>query len=79
MSGKKVSFGKPPAPASTSVEGWIKKREMDKETTKRLTIDVSEETHRHLKSECAMRGKKMRDVVEQLIEDALAAARKGKS
>ena len=79
MSGKKVSFGKPPVSASTGVEGWIKKREMDKETTKRLTIDVSEETHRHLKSECAMRGKKMRDVVEQLIEDALALARNGKS
>ena len=29
MSGKTVSFGKPPVSASARVEGWIKKREMD--------------------------------------------------
>jgi macrodomain Ter protein organizer (MatP/YcbG family) len=79
MTGKKVSFGKPPTSTSAGVEAWVKKREMDKETTKRLTIDVSEETHRRLKSECAMRGKNMRDVVTQLIEDALAQTRNGKS
>jgi hypothetical protein len=79
MSGKKVSFGKPPVPASTGMEAWVKKREIDKEATKRLTIDVSEKTHRRLKSECAMSGKKMRDVVERLIEDALASAQKARN
>jgi macrodomain Ter protein organizer (MatP/YcbG family) len=79
MSGKKVSFGKPPVAASASAEAWIKKREMEKEATKRLTFDVSEEMHRRLKSECALRGKKMRDVITQLIEDALKLAESGKS
>ena len=78
MSGKKVSFAKPPV-SSSGVDSWVKTREMDRETTKRLTFDISEDLHRRLKSECAMRGKKMRDVLTQLIEDALASAQKGKT
>lgn len=79
MSGKKVSFARPPASVPGAVDNWVKTREIDREATKRLTIDVSEDLHRQLKSECAMRGKKMKDVVTQLIEDALARSQAGKS
>jgi hypothetical protein len=74
---KKVSFARPPASAPGAVDNWVKTREIDRKATKRLTIDVSEDLHRRLKSECAMGGKKMKDVVTQLIEDALARSHAG--
>jgi ParG len=40
----------------------------DKESIKRLTIDIPEELHRRVKSGCALRGEKIADVVRELLE-----------
>jgi hypothetical protein len=79
MTGKKISFAKPSATPPAGADSWVKTREIDRQATKRITFDVSEDLHRRLKSQCAMRGKKMREVIEQLIEDALAEGDAGKS
>ncbi|MCZ8259320.1 MAG: plasmid partition protein ParG [Beijerinckiaceae bacterium] len=39
------------------------------EPIKRFTIDVSESLHKRIKSQCAMRGVKMADVIRQLLEE----------
>jgi hypothetical protein len=71
MSGKKVSFVKPSTMPKGDPDAWVKTREVDKEAVKRLSFDVSEGLHRRLKSQCASRGRKMRDVIIELIEEAL--------
>ncbi len=38
------------------------------EPIKRFTIDVSESLHKRIKSQCAMRGVKMADVIRQMLE-----------
>jgi len=38
------------------------------EPMKRFTIDVSEELHKRIKAQCAMRGVKMADVIRDLLE-----------
>lgn len=38
------------------------------EAMKRFTIDVSESLHKRIKSQCAMRGVKMADVIRELLE-----------
>ena len=75
MNGKKIAFAKPQGGKAASVEEWVSKREVNTEPKKRLTIEVSNDLHRQLKSECAIQGKNMKVVVTQLIEDALALGR----
>jgi hypothetical protein len=79
MSGKKISFAKPQGGKAASLEEWVNKREITTEPLKRLTIEISNELHRRLKSECAIQGKNMKVVVTQLIEDALALDRTSNS
>lgn len=43
------------------------------EANKRLTIDVSESLHKRIKTQCAMRGTKMADVIRDLLEKEFAA------
>lgn len=43
------------------------------EANKRLTIDVSENLHKRIKAQCAMRGTKMADVIRELLEKEFAA------
>ena len=38
------------------------------EPMKRFTIDVTEELHKRIKAQCAMRGVKMADVIRELLE-----------
>lgn len=38
------------------------------EPMKRFTIDVTEELHKRIKSQCAQRGAKMADVIRELLE-----------
>jgi hypothetical protein len=63
----------------TSVEEWVNKRDMSAEPKKRLTIEISNDLHKRLKSECAIHGKNMKVVVTHLIEDALSFDRTSKS
>ena len=38
------------------------------EVMKRFTIDVTEDLHKRIKAQCAMRGDKMADVIRDLLE-----------
>lgn len=38
------------------------------EVKKRFTIDVTEDLHKRIKAQCAMRGDKMADVIRDLLE-----------
>lgn len=74
MTGKKVAFGGKPQ-ATPTPDDWVKNRATpDPEPTpemkmKRLTLDVSEELHRRIKSACANRGVKMADEIRALLEE----------
>lgn len=67
---KKVSFGaKPTPPASAaSPDRWVTDRLKAVEPIKRLTIDIPLSLHQMIKSQCALRGEKMADVVRLLLE-----------
>lgn len=73
MTGKKVAFGSKPQLASNSTpDDWVKSRVIPEPVPevkmKRLTLDVSEELHRKIKSACANRGVKMADEIRALLE-----------
>lgn len=73
MTGKKVTFGgKPHAFSAASPDDWVTSRvlpePMPEVKMKRLTLDVSEELHRKIKSACANRGVKMADEIRALLE-----------
>lgn len=71
MAAKKVAIGgKPKAKAASAVatDEWVKNRSTDEVKMKRLTIDVSEELHRRIKSNCAVKGVKMADEIRTLLE-----------
>ena len=71
MVGKKVAFGGKPQPKKTSEaskDQWVKNRSTEEVKMKRLTIDVSEDLHRRIKSGCANRGVKMADEIRTLLE-----------
>lgn len=68
---KKVSFGAKPstAPRSGHIDDWVQDRKAaDKETTKRLTIDVPLSLHKRIKSQCAMQNLVMADEIRSLLE-----------
>ena len=80
---KKVAFKTLPKTATADVDDWVQNarpndREVKTEITsappsppeemKRFTIDVPVELHRRIKTQCAMRGSKMADVLRELLE-----------
>lgn len=74
----------PPKPAVQAADDWVKSRGSVEEAVaappnviplpqaaepmKRFTIDVTEELHKRIKSQCAQRGAKMADVIRELLE-----------
>ena len=61
---KKVTFGgKPTSRPPGSPDQWV-----SGEATKRLTIDIPLSLHQRVKSQCALKGEKMADVVRELLE-----------
>ena len=62
---KKITFsGKPTANrTANSPDQWV-----SGEPTKRLTIDIPLSLHQRVKSQCALKGEKMADVVRKLLE-----------
>ena len=73
---KKIAFGgKPiPRPGQGSPDDWVADRSMiPAEPTKRLTIDVPLSLHQRVKSQCAVRGEIMADVIRDLLEHHFAA------
>jgi hypothetical protein len=74
---KKVSFGSNPRMKNTNVEvladEWVTKGSVDIPTnetveTTRFTIDIPTELHRKIKSFCALKGVKMKEEIQMLME-----------
>ncbi len=70
---KKITFINKPSPIAptTSPDAWVTERTVVPATIepiKRLTIDVPESLHQRVKSQCALKGEKMADVVRELLE-----------
>jgi hypothetical protein len=78
---KKVTFSIPPKPAPASAEDWVHGSSdtshervgtsviaAPQESMKRFTIDVPLGLHRRIKTQCAMRGQKMADVLREILE-----------
>jgi hypothetical protein len=69
---KKISLGPKPItkPTSPEADEWVKNRDfvfIEKESNKRLTIDVPDSLHRAIKMQCAGRGTKIADEVRELL------------
>ena len=72
MSTKKISLGPKPITKlrPPPIDEWVKNRETmtgEKESNKRLTIDISDRLHRAIKMQCAARGTKIADEVRELL------------
>jgi len=71
MSAKKIQIGsKPTANVDPDrADQWVQSRSQDpaSEPMKRLTIDISADLHRAIKTACAMNGTKMAEEIRQLL------------
>ncbi len=85
---KKVSISsKPTAKAApTSPDEWVASDSTSPppptksaEKTKRLTIDIPLSLHQRVKSQCALKGDKMADVVRELLEKQFGQEPPGKA
>ena len=68
---KTVSFGakRPSQSQPATVDDWVKNRDaLNKEPTKRFTIDVPVSLHKRVKSRCALENLVMADVMRELLE-----------
>ena len=80
---KKVAFKSPRKMETADADQWVQSaRPTDREVKmeiasappspaeamKRFTIDVPDDLHRRIKTQCAMRGSKMADVLRELLE-----------
>ena len=77
MAEKTIEFkqpGRKPNPDAAADEFVGKGDGTSSEPTKRLTIDVPESLHRRVKTQCAMRGAKMADVIRAMLEKEFPTA-----
>jgi len=67
---KKITIGTKQTSKSgpTLPDDWVSDRSGSDEPRKRLTIDIPESLHLRVKSQCALNGEKMADVVRALLE-----------
>ena len=67
---KKVTIGiKPTSQSShTTPDAWVNDRQAKQEPMKRLTIDVPLSLHQRVKSQCALNGEQMADVLREMLE-----------
>lgn len=74
---KKITIGsKPNHSSSQAIDAWVNDRPIHKEPTKRFTIDVPISLHQRFKSQCALNGVQMADVVRELLEQHFKAEEK---
>lgn len=66
---KKITIGSKPLAGKNhpSADAWVNDRDANAESTKRLTIDIPLSLHQRVKSQCALRGENMADVVRELL------------
>ncbi len=67
---KRISIGDKPTAKSapSSPDDWVAARTGSDEPMKRLTIDIPLSMHQRVKSQCALKGEKMADVVRELLD-----------
>jgi hypothetical protein len=76
---KTVTFNKPKTATDNSVDRWVgdvgvsPERPAQPVRMKRFTLDVPEDLHRRIKSECANEGLKMADVLREMLETRFPA------
>ena len=77
---KKVSMSTKPSKSKVekmTADAWVSQgaaittngHEPEKEATSRFTIDIPVSLHARIKSECALRHSKMREVVLEMLEE----------
>ena len=66
---KKITIGRKPTAKnpSTTPDDWVSNRFADEEPIKRLTIDIPLSLHQRVKSQCALQGENMADVVREFL------------
>ena len=66
---KKISIGtKPTNKPAPAADAWVENRGTgEANKMKRLTIDITDNLHRQIKSQCAMNGTKIADEVRELL------------
>ena len=71
---KRISIGDKPTAKSapSSPDDWVAARTGSDEPMKRLTIDIPLSLHQQVKSQCALRGEKMADVIREILEQLFA-------
>lgn len=80
---KKITIGTKPTShhGHGSADAWVNDRAADTEPTKRLTIDIPLSLHQRVKSQCALRGENMADVVRAMLlkhfEESPGSGRRG--
>ncbi|MEI7924548.1 MAG: hypothetical protein WCJ40_21780 [Planctomycetota bacterium] len=57
-----------PKPSYPNVDDWVKDRPLAEMPMKRLTIDIPVTLHQRVKSQCALKGQNMADMVRILLE-----------
>lgn len=77
---KTVTFNKPKTADATPVDRWVGDVGVSPEQQptkpvkmKRFTLDVPEDLHRRIKSECANEGLMMADVLREILETRFPA------
>lgn len=67
---KKVTFNSRPTTNGhkPNADAWVNDRQPLTEPTKRLTIDIPLSLHQRVKSQCALQGLKMADVMREFLE-----------
>lgn len=88
MTRKTVAFKPRSQPAADPADSWVAASREEQaakavtklhadqatdEPMKRFTIDVTESLHKRIKSQCAIRGVKMADVIRDLLEKEFEA------
>jgi hypothetical protein len=68
---KKITIGGKPTAKNptTTPDDWVSNRFVADEPIKRLTIDIPLSLHQRVKSQCALQGENMADVVREFLLD----------
>jgi ParG len=67
---KKVTIGSKPVhgPKAVDADHWVKATEAPDAKTKRLTIDIPLSLHTRVKSQCALQGLQIAEVVREMLD-----------
>ena len=67
---KKITFTTKPtsSPGHVTPDAWVSDRQATPEPMKRLTIDIPLSLHQRVKSQCALKGEQMANVMRELLE-----------